>query len=44
MAILSDEEQYTGQPWIAQILSGPTDGTLQVQWFWDAYTIKALGS
>ena len=44
MAILSDEEQYTGQPWIAQILSGPTDGTLQVQWFRDAYTIKALGS
>ena len=38
MAILPDEEQYDGQPWIAQILSGPTDGNLQVQWFQGAYT------
>ena len=39
MAILPDEEQYTGQlPWIAQILSGPADGNFQVQWFRGAYT------
>ena len=37
MAILPDEEQYTGQPWIAQILSGPADGNFQLQWFRGAY-------
>ena len=38
MAILPDEEQYTGQPWIAQILSGPVSDTFLVQWFKGAYT------
>ena len=39
MAILPDEEQYTGQPWIGQILSGSTNaGTFRVQWFRGAYT------
>ena len=34
VAVMPDEEQYAGQPWIAQCLSRPTpENTITVQWF-----------
>lgn len=38
MAILPDEEQYTGQPWIAQCTSTPVGDKLNIQWLKGAYT------
>ena len=43
MAILPDEEQYDGQPWIAQILSGPTDGNLHLKFSGSGVCIQDLG-
>ena len=38
MAILPDEEQYTGQPWIAQCTKAPVGDNVQIQWLKGAYT------
>ena len=38
MAILPDEEQYTGQPWIAQCTSTPVGDKLDIQWLKGPYT------
>ena len=35
---MPDEEQYAGQPWIAQCLTEPSDDTITVQWLRGALT------
>ena len=35
---MPDEEQFNGQPWIAQCLSTSKDNTISVQWFRGALT------
>jgi hypothetical protein len=32
VAVMPDEEQYAGQPWIARCVTGPCGDTITVQW------------
>ena len=38
VAVMPDEEQYAGQPWIARSLMGPVDKKVTIQWLRGALT------